>query len=195
MEGHRGPPTQSLRRQRRPRLTEGRLVCQRLAIEVGPVGHEQLHQVHLRAVEPGLLKGPEPGARTPRTPAAKSATPAGQPRGTHLAPVGCGVQRLPAVLVLGAQTGLVLQQQDGCLAEPAGGRDVELRAKSWALSPLPDPSGSHCPPASPRTAGPSPAWPRGPGGRRHRRPPAAGSGCLLACIAPAGPGPPRCCPG
>lgn len=42
------------------------------------------------------------------------------------------MQRLPAVLVLGAQTGPVLQQQDGCLAEPVGGRDVELQAKSWA---------------------------------------------------------------
>ena len=43
-----------------PRLTERRLVHQGFAVQVSPVCHEQLHQVHLWAGEPGLLKPAEP---------------------------------------------------------------------------------------------------------------------------------------
>lgn len=73
--------------------------------------------MHLRAREPGLLKDPRPGARSPY----QARLP---PPCTHLAPVGCSVQRLPAVLVSGAQAGPVLQQQGSRLTKPVGGRNV-----------------------------------------------------------------------
>lgn len=76
--------------------------------------HEQLHQVYLRASKPRLLKPlalqlPQPQPRQPHT---------------YLAPVGRSMQWLPAVTVLGAQTGPVLQQQGSRLAEPIGSSDV-----------------------------------------------------------------------
>lgn len=62
-----------------------------------------------------LSSSGEPLSARPPPPAAPAA---------HLAPVRRGMQRLPAVLVLGAQAGPVLQQQRRCLAEPVGGGDV-----------------------------------------------------------------------
>lgn len=53
--------------------------------------------------------------------------PATQPH-AHLAPVGRGVQWLPAIKVLGAQTGPVFQQQGGRLGESIGSSDVQLQA-------------------------------------------------------------------
>lgn len=64
---------------------------------------------------PGLLlKAWKPRATcTPATP-----TP------THLAPVGGNMQGLPAIAVLGTETGPVFQQQGSRLAKPTGGSDV-----------------------------------------------------------------------
>lgn len=56
------------------------------------------------------------------------------------------MQWLPAVAVLGAQAGLVLQQQGSSLAEAAGSCDVQLQANGPALRPSPSPSGSNHPP-------------------------------------------------
>lgn len=98
-------------------LTKRRLFHQGLSIEVGAVCHQQLHQVHLRPAD----QAAEPKRGAPQRPAARrpSAAPA-----AHLAPVRRGMQWLPAVLVLGAQAGPVLQQQGRCLAEPVGGSNV-----------------------------------------------------------------------
>lgn len=112
-EGHgpcHSPPTPQ---GRSPRLTERRLVHQGLAVQVSPMCHKQLHQAHLWAGARGLLRSVEP--------AGSSAPPS---TGAHLAPVGRRMQRLPAITVLGAQAGLVLQQQGSCLTEPVGRGDV-----------------------------------------------------------------------
>lgn len=197
MEGHRGPPPGRLHWQRRPRLTEGRLVRQRLPVQVGPVRHQQLHQVHLRAGEPGLLKGPEPGARTPSPePGPHAPPPRSRPRPPH-SPGPSRLRRAAAP----SRPGPWRSDWPGAPAAGRLPRRTRWRPRCGAtgkeLGPesLPSPCGSCRPPASPHAAGSSPAWPHGPGGHRCRLPPAAGSGCPPACTARAGPGPPRCCPG
>lgn len=79
--------------------------------------HQQLHQMHLWA---SAQTAEGRGAAGPATP-----QPPQHP--AHLSPVGGGVQRLPAVAVLGTQAGLVLQEQGSGLAEPAGSCDVQLQ--------------------------------------------------------------------
>lgn len=67
------------------------------------------------------------------------------PVDTHLAPVGCSMQRLPAIMVLSAQAGSLLQQQGSHLTEPISRGDVQLQANHSALNPSPTPLPSTCP--------------------------------------------------